>query len=112
MDEPFRRLVERVAAFYITDKAMKEAQQRAVSAVEAGAADERARAAYTAAVRRYFASFEREARAHLRTVDKRLEQANQVQFNLTAERGVAVRRIEETRAVLEDLQRVEDASAR
>jgi hypothetical protein len=110
-DEPFRALVGQVAAFYITDKAMKQAQQRAASALEAGCVDAGLRAAYVAAVRRYFAGFEREARAHLRTVDKRLEHANQVQFNLTAERGVAVRRIEATQAVLTELKRVEDAQA-
>ena len=48
----------------------------------------------------YFSGFEREARAHLRDVDKRLEGLNQVNFNLTAERGVAVKRIEATQGVL------------
>jgi len=42
----------------------------------------------------------------LRTVDKRLEHINQVHFNLTAERSVAVRRIDETRAVLDRLASV------
>ena len=48
-------------------------------------------------------AFEREARGHLRDVDRRLEQANQVHFNLAAERGVAVKRIEATQAVLAEL---------
>jgi hypothetical protein len=105
-DNEFRALVERVGRFYITDKAMKNAQKAIETALAAGEAGERARAEYLAAVRRYFTGFEKEARAHLRDVDKRLEHVNQVHFNLTAERGVAVRRIEATQAVLQDLERV------
>jgi len=105
-DEALRALVAKVGAFYITDKAMKQAQQQIETALVTGAPDERVREAYFEAVRRYFGGFEREARGHLRDVDKRLENANQVVFNLTAERGVAVRRIEATQSVLEDLDRV------
>jgi len=60
-------------------------------------------AAYLDAVRRYFAGFEREARAHLSDVERRLARASQVQFNLTAERGVAARRVEITQGVLSKL---------
>jgi hypothetical protein len=105
-DSDFRALVARVGEFYITDKAMKSAQKSIEAALAAGEPDERTRADYFAAVRRYFTGFEREARTHLRDVDKRLEHVNQVHFNLTAERGVAVRRIEATQAVLQDLERV------
>ena len=105
----FRALVARVGEFYITDKAMKHAQKKMEVALAAGDAEDRERREYLAAVRRYFTGFEREARSHLRDVDKRLEHANQVQFNLTAERGVAVRRIEATQAVLEELDGVADA---
>lgn len=105
-DDALRALVAKVGAFYITDKAMKQAQQQIETALAAGEPDERARDTYLQAVRRYFSGFEREARGHLRDVDKRLENANQVVFNLTAERGVAVRRIEATQSVLEDLDRV------
>jgi hypothetical protein len=105
-DSDFRALVARVGEFYITDKAMKNAQRSIEAALAAGEPDERTRSEYLAAVRRYFTGFEREARSHLRDVDKRLEHVNQVQFNLTAERGVAVRRIEATQAVLQDLERV------
>lgn len=107
--EEFRALVARVGEFYITDKAMKNAQKKIEAALEAGTAEERDREAYLSAVRRYFTGFEREARGHLRDVDKRLEHINQVHFNLTAERGVAVRRIEATQAVLADLDRVAHA---
>lgn len=104
--QAFRALVERVGEFYVTDKAMKAAQRRIEAALAAGTAGEREREEYAAAVRRYFTGFEREARAHLRDVDKRLEHINQVHFNLTAERGVAVRRIEATQGVLAELDRV------
>jgi len=86
---------------------MQRAQHAATDALARGALDQRARANYLAAVRRYFAGFEREAREHLRDVDRRLEHLNQVQFNLTAERGVAVKRIEATQAVLGDLDAME-----
>lgn len=104
--DDFRALVARVGEFYITDKAMKSAQKTIESELASGDPDERARAGYLTAVRRYFTGFEKEARAHLRDVDKRLEHVNQVAFNLTAERGVAVRRIEATQAVLQELERV------
>ncbi len=59
-------------------------------------------------MRRYFGALEREARAHLRDVDHRMEHANQVLFNLTAERGVATKRIEATKAVLAELDAIEE----
>lgn len=104
MPDGFAALVARVGEFHITDRAMKAAQQRAEEAVQRDAADARTRAEYVDAVRRYFQPFEREARAHLRDVDRRLEHANQVVFNLTAERGVAVKRIEATQGVLADVE--------
>jgi hypothetical protein len=82
---------------------MKQAQQRIEAALHNGSLDDRVRAEYLAAARRYFEGFDREARAHLRDVDRRLEHVNQVHFNLTAERGVAVKRIEATHAVLHRL---------
>jgi hypothetical protein len=78
--------------------AQRAIEQAIVSHVDTGAVER-----YVGAVRHYFEGFEREARGHLRDVDKRLEHANQVVFNLTAERGVAVKRIEATRGVLETL---------
>jgi hypothetical protein len=107
-----RALASRVAEFYITDRAMKAAQKKIEAAMESGALDERTASEYLAAVRRYFTGFEREARAHLRDVDKRLENVNQVHFNLTAERGVAARRIQATQQVLKELQDVADSERR
>ncbi|MDQ2681640.1 MAG: hypothetical protein M3Y21_11590 [Candidatus Eremiobacteraeota bacterium] len=98
--EPFAKLVERIGEFYITDRAMKKAQIKIKSALAAGSIDEQSRGEYIDAAQRYFSGFEREARQHLNTVDKRLEHADQVQFNLNAERGVAVGRIQATQDVL------------
>jgi hypothetical protein len=100
-------LVARVAAFHITRRDMKRAQRAIEQALRNGAIDDATRAAYLFAVRRYFESFDKEARAQLRDVDRRLERVNQVHFNLTAERGVAVKRIEATSAVLDALASVE-----
>ena len=105
--ERLQRLASRVGEFYITDKAMKKAQARLSGLLARGAIDDAEAAAYLAAVGRYFSGFESEARTHLRTLDKRLEQVNQVHFNLTAERNVAVRRIEQTQSVLHDLSEVQ-----
>ncbi len=102
-DDRFRALVARVGEFYVTDRAMKTAQKKIEADLAAEAADEPARRQYLDAVRRYFTAFEREARAQLRDVDKRLVHANQVHFNLTAERGVVVKRIEATQGVLKEI---------
>lgn len=105
-DERVAALVARVGSFHITERAMRKAQDAVQAALAAGALDARQLDEYLAAVRRYFGGFEREARGRLRDVDRRLEQLNQVQFNLTAERGVAVKRIEATQAVLSDLDAI------
>ena len=109
--ERLERLASRVGEFYITDKVMKKAQARISDLLARSAVDDSEAAAYLEAVRRYFSGFESEARTHLRTLDKRLEQTNQVHFNLTAERNVAVRRIEQTQSVLHDLAELHDAGA-
>ncbi|MGA8535266.1 MAG: hypothetical protein WB615_14250 [Candidatus Tumulicola sp.] len=111
VDPGVAALAAHVGAFHITDRAMKRAQHEIERAVAAGDVDSRARDAYAAAVRRYFEAFGREARAHLRDVDRRLVHLNQVQFNLTAERGVAVKRIEATDAVLHELAALADRVA-
>lgn len=87
---------------------MKRAQTEIERVLEAGTVDDAARSAYLGAVRRYFEGFSKEARRNLRDVDRRLEEINQVHFNLTAERGVAVKRIEATEAILHDLAAIEE----
>jgi imidazolonepropionase-like amidohydrolase len=109
-DEAVAALVARVGSFHITDRAMRKAQDAAQQALANGAMDAAQRRTYVAAVRRYFEGFEREARVHLRDVDRRLEHVNQVHFNLTAERGVAVKRIEATQSVLADLDAIGTSS--
>jgi len=71
-----------------------------IGALAGGGPDESAVHRYLLAVRRYFTGFERDARARLKDVEMRLARASQLQFNLTAERGVAVRRVELTQGVL------------
>lgn len=105
-----RALVTRVGEFYLTDKRMKKAQDRISAELEAGAPSDAAVREYLETISKYFTGFEREAREHLRSVDKRLEHINQVHFNLSAERGVAVRRIEATQEVLQTLHGLESRS--
>lgn len=88
---------------------MKRAQREAEAMLRGGNLDAQGCERYLRAVRGYFDAFEREARAHLRDVDRRLEHASQVHFNLSAERGVAVKRIEATQSVLSDVRSVEDS---
>lgn len=107
-DERFVALVERVGSFHVTDRAMRQAQAAVVQVLRAGNVEDAMRVAYLDTVRRYFGGFEREARARLREVDRRLEHANQVLFNLSAERGVAAKRIEATSAVLAQLDAIEE----
>lgn len=93
-------LLAEVGAFYITDRAMKKAQDAAEKALAAGTLDARAEATYIAAVSAYFTGFEREAQAQLKHVDRELAKLYQLQYNLNAERGVAARRVEATQGVL------------
>jgi hypothetical protein len=99
-DERIAALAARVGEFHITDRAMRRAQDDFERDVKAGSADAASSARYLRAVRAYFDGFAREARGHLRDVDRRLVDLHQVQFNLTAERGVAVKRIEAADGVL------------
>lgn len=99
-----RALCETIGKFHITDRAMRKAQARMSEALARDAAPAPAEVqAYLRAVEAYFQPFEREAREHLRDVDRQLQNAFQVQFNLSAEREVAQRRIEATQGVLGQL---------
>jgi hypothetical protein len=62
---------------------------------------------YRKAVERYFSVFAREAVRRLDELDKRISHINQVQFNLQAERGVALRRVEVTQGVLSGLAEID-----
>jgi hypothetical protein len=98
-----RELTERVAAFHITDRAMLRAQRSFEAALRDGDPSPAACRAYVAAVRAYFAGFERDARAQLAGVDRELETLYQRQYNLAAERGVAQKRLETVQGVLASL---------
>jgi hypothetical protein len=99
-DERIAALAARVGEFHITDRAMRRAQDDFEREIASGSGDATSQRRYLRAVRAYFDSFAREARGHLRDVDRRLVDLHQVQFNLTAERGVAVKRIEAAEGVL------------
>jgi hypothetical protein len=102
-DAALRDLADRVAAFHITDRAMLRAQRTLENALQAGEPSPAVRAAYLAAVRTYFAGFERDAQAQLKGVDRELDALYQRQYNLAAERGVARTRLEAVQGVLASL---------
>ena len=93
-------LAATVGGFHVTDKAMRAAQERVERALAAGDADDATAQAYLDAVGRYFEPYQREAQAQLRHVDRELERLYQLQYNLTAERGVVAKRVEAVRGVL------------
>ncbi len=112
VDEPgedafLAALVEEIGRFYVTDRKMRRAQTTMAQALaRSRPPSPKAVAAYLKAVSRYFTGFEREARAHLADLDRRLGRVSQLQFNLTAERGVAARRVEATQGVLARIREI------
>jgi hypothetical protein len=102
-EPPLTELAERVAAFHITDRAMRKAQRAFEIALRAGTPSPAQRAAYLAAVRTYFAGFARDAQAQLTSVDRELDALYQRQYNLAAERGVAQKRVADVQGVLASL---------
>ncbi len=97
-------LIAEVGAFYLTDRTIKKAQSTAEATLASDKLDDRAEAAYLSAVRSYFEGFEREAQSQLKHVDRELQKLYQLQYNLTAERSVAARRVEATQGVLTKLR--------
>jgi hypothetical protein len=103
-----REFVERVGGFHLRGS-MERAQRRMRERLASGQLVPPAEvAAYLRETRHYFAGFEREARAHMKDVERRLGHVSQVQFNLTAERSVALRRVEITQGVLHALAELGD----
>ena len=96
-------LVATVGGFHVTDRAMRSAQARMTAVLAAGDPDEADVRAYAGAVRRYFEPYSGEAAEQLRHVDRELARLYQLQFNLTAERGVVAKRVEAVRGVLDAL---------
>ena len=101
--ERLRALVETIDAFYIRDRALMRAQKKMADLLAQRAPDAAATRAYLAEVKRYFAGFDREAEAQLARVDRELANLYTRQYNLTAERAVAARRVEATQGVLAKL---------
>lgn len=95
-----RVLVARVREFQIRDRALLAAQREMEKILQSRDASLEEVQRYRRAVERYFSTMAREAESRLRDLDRRIAHVNQVQFNLQAERGVAVRRVEVTQGVL------------
>lgn len=98
-----RSLHALVGSFHLRERAIVRAHEEMTRLLASGEPDAMQIARYTAAVHRYFQGFAREAREHLEDVDKRLGRVSQVQFNLAAERGVTVKRLDAVRDVLDRL---------
>jgi hypothetical protein len=104
-----RALVVEVDRFHLRDRGLRRSQSALKAKLESGAAlSDEETAAYLSAVRLYFSGFAREAQAHLRDIERRLAKVSQLQFNLTAERGVAARRVEIAQGVLSKLAELRD----
>ncbi len=98
--ERLHDLAVHVGSFHITDRAMQRAQAAFTAALARGTPTAAETGAYLRAVRTYFTGFARDAAAQLTGVDRELEGLYQRQYNLAAERGVAVKRIEAVQGVL------------
>jgi len=96
-------VVEAVGAFAVRDRKLSGLQARMERALANGDPDAAEADRYLAEVRRYFTRFSSEARGHLTAVDRELESLYARQYNLTAERGVAAKRVELTQGVLSTL---------
>ncbi len=98
-------LVQHVGEFPIRDRQVVKIQREMRAAVTAALTSGQTIETdlvkrYQATLRRYFVEFQKEAVAHVREIDRRLEKLAQLQFNATAERGVAARRVDVTKSVL------------
>ena len=102
--EELRGLVDEVGRFYVRDRALDRAQ-RAMTRPSPRAANRRSKTCAPISKRSGGISPASRTRreAHLQRVEARLKRVSQEQFNLTAERGVAARRVEATRSVLSRL---------
>jgi hypothetical protein len=94
------RLIALLENFHITDRALLRRRDKARASGDAGSA-----AALKQEMRRYFGALEREALSHLSSIDGKLDELYQRQYNLQAEHGVAQRRLTGARKVLAALER-------
>jgi ribulose-5-phosphate 4-epimerase/fuculose-1-phosphate aldolase len=93
-----QNVLKLVDGFHITDKKLLRARQ-ALDRHHGPAAVETFRKEAV----RYFSMLEREAQAHVKSADQRLDDLYQRQYNLQAERAVAERRRDSAHALLEAL---------
>lgn len=94
-----QNVLQMVDSFHITDRKLARAR-RALDA-SAGPAEV---AAFRREAQRYFRVLQREAEEHMRSVDRRLDDLYQLQYNLQAEHAVAQRRRDSARELLEALE--------
>ena len=92
-------LLSMLEAFHITDRPLNRCRDRV--RVNADAASV---AALKKEMRRYFGGIERETVGQLASIDAKLDDLYQRQYNLQAERGVAERRLAGARGVLSALE--------
>jgi hypothetical protein len=92
-------LLALVDGYHITDKRLL----RARSSLERDRSEANERT-FRAQVARYFTTLVREAQAHIADVDRRLDDVYQRQYNLSAERAVAQRRLQGARQILQALE--------
>lgn len=90
-----QEVLKLVDGFHITDRRLLRARKALQGSSSESAAREFCRQAM-----RYFRSLEREADDHIRSVDRRLDDIYQRQYNLQAERAVAQRRRDNARDVV------------
>lgn len=96
-----RALHATIAGFYVRDRKLLRAQRDLAKLLEREKPiPERAARRYLDAVERYFSGFSGEAQTQLAKLERRLAEASQLHYNLTAERGVAVKRVAATQGVL------------
>jgi len=100
VEADLRTLYERATAFHFSDAAIRSLHERVGKALEAGAPTRELEETYRKALLRYFAGFDTQTRAQLRDLDRRLAELAQAQLNFTAERNVAVKRLENIGAML------------
>ena len=90
-----KKLATLLEEYHITDRALLRARDRAR---ETG--DDRTAQVLRREIRRYFAAVERESISLLSSIDRKLDDLYQRQYNLQAERGVAARRLDGARKML------------
>jgi hypothetical protein len=106
MSDP-QRLIALLEGFHITDRALVRTRERARTSPGTPSA-----AALKREMLRYFAAVEREATSHMSSIDAKLDDLYQRQYNLHAERAVAERRLLGARKVLAALDMAAAEEAR